>query len=297
VPLFATVPDQKLPRPKFDVEPYPLSRLNNYYRIVPVKNFSSLTVTWALPPITEQVHSKPFRYVSHLLGHESEGSLLSLLKNKGWADQLMAGESRSHSDFACFDVTIELTDEADAHVDEIIGLIFAYIRLIAAEPEPQRWVFDEMRDLASVSFRFRDVVEPSSLVMALAASLPVGVHFASTVPAEAWRAAGAAPFSVSTHTVDEARAARAAGAAWVLLSPIWRSPSKPGDTRPPLGVGVLGAVDGAVALGGVDAARVGACRAAGAAGVAGMGGLFGAPNVGAAVSAWRAAWRGRDQKV
>jgi insulysin len=80
VPLFATVPDQKLPRPKFDVEPYPLSRLNNYYRIVPVKNFSSLTVTWALPPITEQVHSKPFRYVSHLLGHESEGSLLSLLK-------------------------------------------------------------------------------------------------------------------------------------------------------------------------------------------------------------------------
>ena len=171
VPLFATVPDQKLPRPKFDVEPYPLSRLNNYYRIVPVKNFSSLTVTWALPPITEQVHSKPFRYVSHLLGHESEGSLLSLLKNKGWADQLMAGESRSHSDFACFDVTIELTDEADAHVDEIIGLIFAYIRLIAAEPEPHRWVFDEMRDLASVSFRFRDVVEPSSLVMALAASL------------------------------------------------------------------------------------------------------------------------------
>jgi thiamine-phosphate pyrophosphorylase len=133
--------------------------------------------------------------------------------------------------------------------------------------------------------------------LALAASLPVGVHFASTVPAEAWRAAGAAPFSVSTHTVDEARAARAAGAAWVLLSPIWRSPSKPGDTRPPLGVGVLGAVDGAVALGGVDAARVGACRAAGAAGVAGMGGLFGAPNVGAAVSAWRAAWRGRDQKV
>jgi secreted Zn-dependent insulinase-like peptidase len=35
--------------------------------------------------------SSPLRYLSHLLGHESEGSILSLLRAKGWANGLSAG--------------------------------------------------------------------------------------------------------------------------------------------------------------------------------------------------------------
>jgi thiamine-phosphate pyrophosphorylase len=122
---------------------------------------------------------------------------------------------------------------------------------------------------------------------ALAARLPVALHVASTVPVEAWPASA---FSVSAHTPEEVRRARAAGASWAFLSPIWRSPSKPGDTRPALGVAVL-REPGAVALGGVSLARVALCRAAGAHGVAGMGGLFGARDVAEAVGAWRNAWR------
>ena len=34
------------------------------------------------------------RLVGHLLGHEGPGSLLSLLKARGWADALCAGEVR-----------------------------------------------------------------------------------------------------------------------------------------------------------------------------------------------------------
>jgi thiamine-phosphate pyrophosphorylase len=106
--------------------------------------------------------------------------------------------------------------------------------------------------------------------------------------------AGAAPppgpWSASAHSGDEVRAALAAGAAWALLSPIWRSPSKPEDRRPPLGLDVLRGTQGAVALGGVSLERVHLCREAGAAGVAGMGGIFGAPDVATAVRAWRVAW-------
>jgi thiamine monophosphate synthase len=115
----------------------------------------------------------------------------------------------------------------------------------------------------------------------------VALHVASTVPAEAWPTRG---FSVSAHTPEEVRRARTAGASWAFLSPIWRSPSKPGDTRPALGVAVL-SEPGAVALGGVSLARVALCRAAGAHGVAGMGGIFGARDVAEAVGAWRNAWR------
>lgn len=118
-----------------------------------------------------------------------------------------------------------------------------------------------------------------------AASLPVSLHFAS----DATPTVGPNPFSVSAHDPAEVRQALAAGAAWALLSPIWRSPSKPEDRRRPLGPAVL-RVEGAVALGGVSPERVAACRAAGARGVAGMGGIFGASDVAEAVGAWRAAW-------
>jgi len=128
---------------------------------------------------------------------------------------------------------------------------------------------------------------------ALAARLPVALHLASTVPVEAWPSRG---FSVSAHTREEVRRARAAGASWAFLSPIWPSPSKPGDTRPPLGLTAL-QEPGAVALGGVDSARVPLCRAAGAHGVAGMGGIFGARDVAEAVGAWRAAWGAQNDQT
>ena len=56
--------------------------------------------------------------------HEGAGSLLSLLKGRGWSDQLVAGETRSHSDFATFELSIELTEAGDDHVEEIVGHIF-----------------------------------------------------------------------------------------------------------------------------------------------------------------------------
>ena len=47
---------------------------------VPVRQLRLLTVLWPMPPIRQLWRSKPHRYISHLLGHESEGSLPSLLK-------------------------------------------------------------------------------------------------------------------------------------------------------------------------------------------------------------------------
>ena len=73
--------------------------------------------------------SKPHRYLSHLLGHESEGSLLSLLKRKGWADALCAGDFHSSSDFALFEVQVDLTEEGMDHVKEIVTHVFQYIEI------------------------------------------------------------------------------------------------------------------------------------------------------------------------
>jgi thiamine-phosphate pyrophosphorylase len=95
---------------------------------------------------------------------------------------------------------------------------------------------------------------------------------------------------VSTHSVDEVRAA--AGASYVHLAPVYAPLSK-AATRRALG---LAAVEAAarekvpvIAQGGVDASNAGAVRAAGASGVAVTGAILMADDPAAAAAALRRA--------
>jgi thiamine-phosphate pyrophosphorylase len=77
---------------------------------------------------------------------------------------------------------------------------------------------------------------------------------------------------LSAGSVEEARAAEAAGATYVGAGPVWATPSKP-DAGEPLGLEGLAAICAAVAvpavaIGGVDASNAADCIYAGAAGVA-----------------------------
>lgn len=66
-----------------------------------------------LPSLTNQYRSKADEYLSHLVGHEGKGSLLSALKAKGWASELNAGVGESGYDrntaAYVFEVHINLT--------------------------------------------------------------------------------------------------------------------------------------------------------------------------------------------
>ena len=70
--------------------PFNSSSLCRLYRIVPVRDKHSLTITWQLPPQTDWM-SKPADYIAHLLGHESKGSILSALRTKAWVTGCHAG--------------------------------------------------------------------------------------------------------------------------------------------------------------------------------------------------------------
>ncbi len=113
-----------------------------------------------------------------------------------------------------------------------------------------------------------------------------GVHLPrdADVAAVRRRLGRAALIGFSAHNGEEAAVAAAGGADYVTLSPIFASSSKPGY-GPPLGLDGLAQVAAAVslpvvALGGVTAARVSDCLAAGAAGVAVMGTVMAAADPG-----------------
>jgi thiamine-phosphate pyrophosphorylase len=84
-------------------------------------------------------------------------------------------------------------------------------------------------------------------------------------------------FSRSCHDGGQVDAALATGAWFVVLSPVWRPTSKPGDRRSPLGPDrflAIGAGRPVLALGGVTPARYRELRRRGAHGAAISGDLF-----------------------
>jgi thiamine-phosphate pyrophosphorylase len=104
-----------------------------------------------------------------------------------------------------------------------------------------------------------------------------GVHLGTrSMPADLVRRLAPRKFTVgaSCHSLAEALTAQASGADYILLGPIFATPSKL-QYGPPLGLEILRAVTSQTsipvfALGGISIDRVALCRQSGAAGIAGI---------------------------
>lgn len=138
--------------------------------VTPIKDQRSLTLSFPVPALKAHYRSKPADYLANLLGHEGEGSILSLLERRGWADALSAGAGIDHRDGALFSVNIALTRRGLEHVDAVAATVFEYLRLIA-ERDVEQWRFDEQARLYDVRFRFKERAPAIEYVSQLAADL------------------------------------------------------------------------------------------------------------------------------
>lgn len=110
--------------------------------------------------------SKPLTYLGGLIGDEGKGSLLSYLKEQGWAEGLSAGVGTDWRGGALFSVSINLSAEGYEHWREVNGAVVAYLEEIR-EAGPTRWRFEEEGKLSQLAFRFQDERAPMNLVMGL----------------------------------------------------------------------------------------------------------------------------------
>lgn len=124
-------------------------------------------LTFPVPDFELLYRNKPVDYIAYLLGHEGAGSLLSLLKSKGWAEALSAGPSVSTRESAAFAVSIRLTQEGYRHVDEVVDHVFQAIRHLERSAM-DKWRYNEMSVVRSLEFRYQDKTEPVHYVSALA---------------------------------------------------------------------------------------------------------------------------------
>ncbi len=139
-------------------------------RIKPVQQQRVLALAWPLPDQSDDYRGKSIEYIGNILGHEGAGSLLSALKQRGWALALGAGQGFDYDGGSQFNISIELTPAGEKHTDEILALVYQTIGLIRTDGI-QEWLYREQQNVAAQRFRFREIAEPISEASHLAGNL------------------------------------------------------------------------------------------------------------------------------
>ncbi|KAI9136484.1 Metalloenzyme, LuxS/M16 peptidase-like protein [Paraphysoderma sedebokerense] len=184
VTKFSGISDKNIAIPGSLVTEHPLTKkqLMRVVKVRPVKDLRLLELMFPTPNYDQWWRSKPQRYLSHLIGHEGEGSLLSFLKKKGWANNLSAGGSSGGYNFASFKISIDLTVQGLENYEDIIEAVFSYIRLLGSS-NPHRWIHDEVSMIAELDFKFKEIGNISSYVSRTAGKLQKLYPFEETLAA------------------------------------------------------------------------------------------------------------------
>jgi insulysin len=134
--------------------------------VVPLVESRSIKIYFATPPLDDPLirKSRPYRVLSHLLGHESPGSLHALLNDEGLITSLSSGIGIDNSDFSLFTLSVGLTELGLKQRDRVLSLLFQWITLIRnglANEDLMRAYHDELREISDINFRYRENGDPT----------------------------------------------------------------------------------------------------------------------------------------
>ncbi len=146
--------------------------------VVPLVESRTLKILSAVPPSHDPVldESKPFRVLSHLVGHESPGSLHHLLMEQGWINSLSSGTGVSATDFSLVSIGITLTPKGMRERDQVLAKTWQWLALIkdAVMNDPHGAIeqyHNEMKALTAISFKFRENGDPTNFCSSAAERL------------------------------------------------------------------------------------------------------------------------------
>ncbi|KAF5473275.1 hypothetical protein F2P56_009899, partial [Juglans regia] len=125
---------------------------------------------------------------------EALDSMCLLIKNAGWATGLFAGEADWTLEFSFFEVVIVLTDAGHEHMQDVVGLLFKYIRLLQ-QSGICKWIFDELSSVCETKFHYQDKITPVNYAIHLACNMQV-------YPPRDWLVGSSLPSKFSPGTIQ-----------------------------------------------------------------------------------------------
>jgi insulysin len=154
IKYFSDVPNFNATRPKYDDFFLSKKEENRVHFIKTVDDSEDLHILFNIEDDIPYWKSKPLNVLGHLLGDEGKGSLLSYLKNKGWALALEAG----NYSWRTFGVSISLTPEGRKNYEQVTAAVFAYIQEIKETGYPE-YLFEDEKAMRQIDL---DNLEPSA---------------------------------------------------------------------------------------------------------------------------------------
>lgn len=168
---FSAIPNTQATKATFSEPLITSKEMAKWINIESLQEKRELALLFPLPETQSHYLAKPSAYFQSLLGHEGEGSILALLKEKGWADEMSASTGFSHNNQeSSLYLGINLTQEGLNHTDDVIDIVFQYIHLVQ-QSGIQEWLFKEQQQMAELRFRFQEKRSASHTVTELSRNL------------------------------------------------------------------------------------------------------------------------------
>ena len=146
---FSDVKNHNLERTKHDPIVFEKKEAFRLVQIDPVKDLRDLEISFAIPSTRHMYESKPGRQLGFILGHEGKGSLLSYLKDRGWAQTLSGGARPETKEYGMATIRIGLTPKGQKDYKEIVLATLDYIELMK-ESGHQSHVYNELKTMAEL---------------------------------------------------------------------------------------------------------------------------------------------------
>ena len=168
---FSAVPNNGLGKeiyPDF-FDTFDLGQYHKLIKVQTLKDIYRLDFNWMLRPLYKEFKCKPLLYLVSMINNETVGSLADFLKTKSWAIGVYAGrpETTTTSEFR---ISISLTKTGFEAVDQVCRAVFSYLKMLAHEG-PKEWIFNEIKEMKELSFKYRNEPEPVSNVDFLSESM------------------------------------------------------------------------------------------------------------------------------
>eukprot|EP00560_Eucampia_antarctica_P009798 CAMPEP_0197828904 /NCGR_PEP_ID=MMETSP1437-20131217/5400_1 /TAXON_ID=49252 ORGANISM="Eucampia antarctica, Strain CCMP1452" /NCGR_SAMPLE_ID=MMETSP1437 /ASSEMBLY_ACC=CAM_ASM_001096 /LENGTH=1242 /DNA_ID=CAMNT_0043430317 /DNA_START=34 /DNA_END=3762 /DNA_ORIENTATION=+ len=155
---------------KYDgIAAFGTEQLGKIRETIPVVEARSIILYFATPPMDDPAitHTRPYHVISHILGHESPGSLHALLLQEGLINDLCSGVGVDTSDFSLCNLSLSMTPKGMANKQQVLDLVWQYIALIKntmiTDDDNDRMAkyHDEMRDISRTNFEWRENGDPT----------------------------------------------------------------------------------------------------------------------------------------
>ena len=107
--------------------------LGSWCNVLNTSKQRSISLKWPLPYGRSDAARNPSSFLSHMIGHEVDGTVLAALRSNGLATALSAGGGAFDGENEEFSVKIVLTDVGAARIAEVIDVVFHFIELLRRE--------------------------------------------------------------------------------------------------------------------------------------------------------------------